>query len=82
MIHVKARTKLVHLLDEYSLAKPVRALNDQTWRKPSCEVPRLAMYLESGLKATAATPWLCSDRMAMGMSHVESVAVEKIRTRG
>lgn len=65
---VSAHTKLVHLLDEYSLACPLFELTDQRCRNPSCEQPKVARNRESGLNATAQTPWLCSVMMATGVS--------------
>jgi hypothetical protein len=52
------------------------------YRKPSFADPRLARYLESGLKAMQFTPKVCSESDVRGVSEGASEEVEKTSTRG
>jgi hypothetical protein len=54
----------------------------QMYRKPSFADPRLARYLESGLKAMQFTPKVCSESDVRGVSEGASEEVEKTSTRG
>jgi hypothetical protein len=77
-IHVIRLMLLTHLLLECNVAAPVRGLIFQTYRKPSCAVPMLARYRESGLKATQLTPNECSARAVKGVSEGASGALESV----
>lgn len=72
----------VHRFDESSLKAPVFGLIDHRKRPPSCESPKEHSHRESGEKANARTPKVCSVKHARGTSVGALEAVEKIRIRG
>jgi hypothetical protein len=77
-----SRMNDVHLFAECNLAEPFLRLIAQIKRNPSFMVPKVARYVESGLKARLRTPNVCSESMESGTSGEASLAVEKIKTRG
>ena len=77
-----SRTNEVHLFVECSFAEPVFRFTAHINRKPSLTSPSVARYCEFGLNARLRTPNVCSDNIDKGTSSGESLAVEKIKTRG
>lgn len=72
---------LVHLLLECSFAAPFLGFIAHTCKKPSFIDPSVARKSESGLKATAFTPYVCSLKIERGDSD-EDCCRQNISTLG